>query len=146
METPLCRHIKANGIQCRAVALTENPFCYAHDRMHRFHKSYRLHPMAKSYLNYTNSIQLNALEDRESVQLAISQVVNALATNQLESKRAAVLLYGLQLAARNITLLKPAETNTVRSVQTTSDGLDLAEANPTLELTLESPEPKTLSA
>ena len=46
-------------------------------------------------------IVLNPLEDRDSVQFALSLVINALATGQLEVKRATALLYGLQLASQN---------------------------------------------
>jgi hypothetical protein len=32
---PLCRHLKTNGVRCRAIALREKPYCYYHDRLHR---------------------------------------------------------------------------------------------------------------
>jgi hypothetical protein len=33
MQVDLCRHIKSNGIQCHAVALSNSVFCYFHSRL-----------------------------------------------------------------------------------------------------------------
>jgi hypothetical protein len=72
-------------------------------------------------------IELTALEDRESVQLALSCVINALATGRLETKRATALLYGLQLASNNAATLRTQPSNTVRTLEPSPEGLDLAE-------------------
>jgi hypothetical protein len=81
-------------------------------------------------------IELTALEDRESVQVALSVVVNALATGKLDTRRATALLYGLQLASHNATSLntKPYAPKVVRDVESTPDGLDLAQPGATLEI------------
>lgn len=47
------------------------------------------------------TLDLGPLEDRTSVQMAISTVLNALAAGRLEQSRATALLYGLQLASTN---------------------------------------------
>ena len=80
-------------------------------------------------------IELTPLEDRESIQVALSVVINALATGNLESKRATALLYGLQIASANSAKLhwKQLDTNLVRTAETTSDGIDLAEPGATYE-------------
>jgi hypothetical protein len=81
-------------------------------------------------------IQLTALEDRESVQVALSVVINALASGQMEARRATALLYGLQLASSNAASLntKPFAADVVRSVESTPEGLDLAQPGATLEI------------
>ncbi len=81
-------------------------------------------------------IELAPLEDRESVQVALSVVINALATGQLDTRRATALLYGLQLASINSAHLhlSPYAPDMVRSVQSTPEGLDLAEPGATLEI------------
>ncbi|HEY9138944.1 MAG TPA: hypothetical protein VIM67_11780, partial [Terriglobus sp.] len=47
------------------------------------------------------ALDLGPLEDRTSVQMAISTVLNALAAGRLDKSRATALLYGLQLASTN---------------------------------------------
>ncbi len=59
------------------------------------------------------NIELPLLEDAYAVQSGLQQVLQAVASDQLDSKRAGLLLYGLQLASANldrITALQPAAT------------------------------------
>ena len=137
MQYELCRHIKANGIQCQAPCLTGEEWCYFHNRLHQRHSSYRHTAATRGYLVPGQHIQLTALEDRESVQVALSVVINALATGHLDTKRATALLYGLQLAATNSARIRvePYAPNVVRSLHSTPDGLDLAEPGAVLTFT-----------
>ena len=135
MQYELCRHIKANGIQCKAPSLTGEEWCYFHNRLHQRHSSYRHTAATRGYLLPGQHIQLTALEDRESVQVSLSVVINALATGKLETKRAVALLYGLQLASNNARGLQtePYAANVVRTVEPSVEGLDLAEPGATLQ-------------
>jgi hypothetical protein len=92
-------------------------------------KPFRPTEATRGYLVPGQHIQLAALEDRESVQVALSVVINALATGNLEIKRATALLYGLQLASNNTRGLhtEPSATSVVRSIEPSADGLDLAQ-------------------
>jgi hypothetical protein len=133
MQLNLCRHIKTNGLQCRGVAVTGSPFCYFHRRLHRGHVPYHYTAATQGYLMPGQHIELCPLEDRESVQLALSKVINALATGNLETKKATAIIYGLQLAARNAARLdlEPTPHAAVREILTTpadseTPGLDLA--------------------
>ena len=92
IEVPICAHVKTNGTQCQSPAMSDSYFCYFHERLHQRHKRYRANEAKKLYLEHTRHIQLHALEDAESVQLAISLVVNALATGELNHKSAGPLL------------------------------------------------------
>ena len=67
--------------------------------------------------------------------VALSVVINALATGQLDIKRATALLYGLQLASNNARGLytEPSATNTVRTIAPSPEGLDLAEPGATFD-------------
>ena len=143
MQYPLCRHIKTTGLQCQAPALTEQQWCYFHSRLHRRHKNLLENAPAllENYSNPTSSatgqpqylpdpleLELPPLEDAESIQVSISLLVAALARNRIDSRRAAVLLYGLQLAstnARSITI-EPASSSIVRTLSRTKSGIDLA--------------------
>jgi hypothetical protein len=57
-------------------------------------------------------LTLPSIEDSASVQLALTDVIQALAANQLDPKRAGVLLYGLQVASTHVqhTHAKPIST------------------------------------
>lgn len=128
MPYALCRHIRTNGLQCKSPALSEKDYCFYHDRLYRRHSPFRYTEAARGYLLPGRDLELTALEDRESVQLALSLVINALATGQLETKRATALLYGLQTASNNAARLRPAafDLDIVRTTEITPEGLDLA--------------------
>jgi hypothetical protein len=134
MQLELCRHIKTNGLQCHGVSLAASPFCYFHDRLHKRHARYRFTPATQGYLIPGKHIQIGPLEDREAVQVALSQVINALATGALQVKAATALLYGLQLASNNAAgvHLGQRPLDIVRETCTTPDesatpGIDLAQ-------------------
>jgi hypothetical protein len=135
MELTLCRHVKTNGTRCKSPSLTGATWCYFHHRLHQRHTAFRPTPASRGYLIPGQHIELNALEDRESVQVALSVVINALATGQLDIKRATALLYGLQLASNNAAGLqsRPYAPDIVRSVEPSPEGLDLAQPGATLE-------------
>jgi hypothetical protein len=116
------------------VSLAASPFCYFHDRLHKRHARYRFTPATQGYLIPGLHIQLGPLEDREAVQVALSQVINALATGALQVKAATALLYGLQLASNNAAGLRLGQQplDIVRETCTTPDesatpGIDLAQ-------------------
>jgi hypothetical protein len=145
MKTAICRHIKTNGRRCKSPSLGLSAFCYFHSRLLRRHRTLletapalfaRQPESAPSatetpqYLPETLPLELDLppLEDVESIQVSISLLVAALARNRIDSKRAAILLYGLQLAstnARSITI-EPAATSIVRTLARTKSGRDLA--------------------
>jgi len=135
MQLPLCRHIKTNGTRCKAPSLTGELWCYFHHRLHQQHRTVRQTPATRGYLIPGQHIELATLEDRESVQVALSVVINALATGQLDIKRATALLYDLQLASNNARGLRtePYAANTVRAIEPSPEGLDLAEPGATLD-------------
>jgi hypothetical protein len=143
METVICRHIKTNGRRCKSPSLGLSAFCYFHSRLHRRHKNLLENAPAllENYSNPTSSatgqpqylpdpleLELPPLEDAESIQVSISLLVAALARNRIDSKRAAVLLYGLQLASSNARsiIIEPTATSIIRTLARTKSGIDLA--------------------
>ena len=94
-KTRICSHIKVNGVRCGSPALREEIFCYFHQRMLRGVRTppkSRIHPMAM-------------LEDRQSIQASLMEVLNALVRNQIDYKRAALVLRALHIATRNVNKL-----------------------------------------
>ncbi|WP_158941755.1 hypothetical protein [Granulicella sp. S190] len=128
----------------QVASLGLSAFCYFHSRLLRRHRNlvetapvlhenhanpYPSAPGIPEYLPESAlELDLPPLEDVESIQVSVSLLVTALARNRIDSKRAAVLLYGLQLAstnARSVTI-EPAASSIVRSLSRTKSGLDLA--------------------
>jgi hypothetical protein len=124
MSIQYCRHIKINGERCGSPALRNELFCYYHVEFKRYHPrcdSRRdpglavLHPMTLQDGSQRNPIlaeqlpQLNLpeLEDRHSIQVALSMVITALTEARIDPKLAALLFYGLQVASTNAHKLNP---------------------------------------
>lgn len=96
----LCHHVKANGACCDSPALKDEPYCFFHKASRE--RTKRMRRAARLKL----PLQLPILEDRETIQLAIGDVLNALLAGQIDHKTAGLLLYGLQTAAGNAKFLR----------------------------------------
>ncbi len=70
-------------------------------------------------------LELTNVEDAASVQLALMDVLQALARQELDPKRAGLLLYGLQVASGNCRNLRLHKTS-VRELSYSNDGVPLA--------------------
>jgi hypothetical protein len=70
-------------------------------------------------------LDLPPFEDAASIQLALIDVAQALAANRLDTKRAGLLLYALQVASANTKHLSLPSSG-VRTITYTNDGLPLA--------------------
>jgi hypothetical protein len=135
MPTEFCRHIRINGERCGSPALRSETFCYYHVEQGRRHRRPTprptprpsdlptvLHPMTLQDGSQRGpqydpqlaapaeplQLDLPPLEDRHSIQLALSMLINALAQDRIEPKRAALILYGLQVASSNARTLDSA--------------------------------------
>lgn len=114
--TTICRHIRTNGERCGSPALRDHVFCYFHRTLAQRHTEPApdrtpsiIHPVdgREPHLAATQpTLNLPPLEDPEAIQVATSLVVGSLARNTLDTKRAAILLYGLQVASANANKLK----------------------------------------
>jgi hypothetical protein len=127
MSIQYCRHIKINGERCGSPALRNELFCYYHVELKRRHPRCNpnrervltiLHPMTLQDGSQREPIlaqpaepfpQLNLpqLEDRHSIQVALSMVITALTEARIDPKLAALLFYGLQVASTNARNLNP---------------------------------------
>jgi hypothetical protein len=75
--------------------------------------------------SFRQTLELPPVEDSASVQLALIQVLQALAANQLDPRRAGLLLYGLQVASANAKNVR-IHSDSIRSITYTSEGNPLA--------------------
>jgi len=86
-----CTHIKVSGVRCGSPALRGEQFCYFHQRMLRTVRmppQSRLHPIA-------------LIEDADSIQASLMEVINALMRNTIDLKRATLILRALHIAVKN---------------------------------------------
>ena len=86
-----CQHIKVTGVQCGSPAMRGEQFCYFHQRMLRgvsTPPNARLHPIAM-------------IENEEAIQASLMEVINALARNHIDLRRADLILKALWIAVKN---------------------------------------------
>ena len=91
-----CQHIKINGTQCGSPAMREHKYCYFHVRWH--HKGMQVN----AYFKEQQILTLPTLEDANSIQVGIAEVMRELAAKMIDHKTAALMLYALQIASANV--------------------------------------------
>ena len=102
-----CRHIHTAGHRCGSPCLRDQPFCYFHHTTRRPVQDLKHRRAAQGTFDVSNP------EDRTSIQLTIGEVLRRIALNQIDPRRAGLLLYGLQIASCNLPRLHPTETSTL---------------------------------
>jgi hypothetical protein len=95
---PRCQHIKINGVQCGSPAQKRSRFCFFHKRWHETRVPINRKPGA----NLRAALNLPVLEDANAIQMAIMQVMQLVLKQQVDSKTAGLLFYGLQTASTNL--------------------------------------------
>ncbi len=96
-----CRHVFTDGHRCASPCLRHEPFCYYHHTTRRPVEN----PCARRRRGTT--FTLPELEDRTAIQLALGEVLQRIAANEIDPKRAGQLLYGLQIAATLLPKVDP---------------------------------------
>ena len=102
-----CRHIKTDGKKCHSPAMRGSAYCYFHSRPRRRLPASK--PLAANSAGKAPEqlIDTSRIGTHGSIHDAITQVIGALGSSRMTPRRAAVLLYGLQVAARQIELNGP---------------------------------------
>src|SRR5919109_809541 len=95
---PRCQHIKTNGVQCGSPALRRKRRFYFHERW----RATRLDLNQAGALRLTTTVELPVLEDADSIQVALTQVLRLLLCRQVDAQLGGRLLYGLQIASSNL--------------------------------------------
>jgi hypothetical protein len=101
-DVPRCQHVKVNGVQCGSPAMRRRRRCFFHDRMLDGRKQFA----AESCIKPRPMFSMCLLEDANSVQVALMQVLNLLGSGQMDPKTAGLMLYGLQTASANLRHVK----------------------------------------
>ena len=87
-----CRFIKSNGLKCQSPAMRGSQFCYFHGRT----RIYVPRPRSREPL------QLPPLQNQASIHAALDLIFQALASGNLDTKRAGSLFYALQMAQQTV--------------------------------------------
>lgn len=151
MSATICRHVKINGARCGSPALGGRTLCYHHMRVADHHRSInppndgiptiihpidvqehmQRNPLVAQYYNPKPGpllLDLPPLEDRESIQIALSMLITAMAQNRIDSKRASGMIYALQVASNNAQSLNntPSRSLIVRETVLDEHGNQIA--------------------
>src|SRR5437870_2550285 len=96
-RVPRCQHIKTNGTQCGSPALRNGDYCY-------FHRRWRMTTVDLSHSAHhvTTEFVLPVLEDADSIQITLGQIMRMIVCRQVDTKSAGLLLYALQIASANL--------------------------------------------
>ena len=123
-----CEHIKSNGEFCGSPALRGRNYCYFHlthigrqlraERQFQQPSSSQISLQGQDATRSASSgqalgqqpnlgdagaaLSLLPLEDAGSIQIALMQVIDAILSNRLDSKRAGLVLHALQTASSNL--------------------------------------------
>src|SRR5271156_1674789 len=111
-----CRHIFTDGRRCASPSLRQENFCYFH---HTTRKP--ITPETQKERRRTtarlNEFHIPLPEDRSAIQASIGIILQKIASNDLDPRRAGLLLYGLQIASLNLPKQAPHEDEEEEQVQ-----------------------------
>src|SRR5580658_7860967 len=87
-----CRHIFTDGHRCASPCLRQEEFCYYHHTTRK--------PIAnpRQRRSRRSTFDLPLPEDRSAILQSIGEVLQRIAANDIDPRRAGLLLYGLQIA------------------------------------------------
>jgi hypothetical protein len=96
-----CRHIFTDGRRCGSHALRNEHFCYYHHTTRK--------PVAdpKARKARVGNFDLPLPEDRSAIQASLGEIIQRIASNDLDPRRAGLLLYALQIASLNLPKERP---------------------------------------
>ena len=97
----LCRHIFTDGHRCGSICLRGEHFCYYH------HTTRRPAANPKQRRSRRTTFELPLPEERSAIQASIGLVLQRIAANDIDPRRASMLLYGLSIAASNLPKPQP---------------------------------------
>jgi hypothetical protein len=106
----LCQHIKDDGAQCASPALRRQKFCYFHKQSRQKRLKINVNIQRERW-----NVTLPMLEDENSIQLALVQVMRLLVRRQIDHRTGGLMVYALRTASENLkrTSFEPEPTQVV---------------------------------
>jgi len=95
MQYPTCRHVHETGTYCGSPALRDRKYCHYHlmQRTRRLRRARALRD------NVPYRLEIPALDNLYAIRNAITEVVQAVGSGQLDPRAAGKMLYGIQQAS-----------------------------------------------
>lgn len=94
-----CQHVMVDGVLCGSPAVRRSRFCYHHKRQ----REQLLELDAdRARASRNTPFNLPALEDANSIQLSLTQIMRLMADGKIDRKTANLMLYTLQIATMNL--------------------------------------------
>ena len=90
-----CSHIFPDYHRCGSPALRHEPFCYFHDPARQATRQ-------REARNRRRSFAITTPSNHRELQLSLNQLIQGLAHNQIDPRRAGLLLFALQIAGSRI--------------------------------------------
>jgi hypothetical protein len=107
-----------SGKKCHSPALRSKSYCYYHNNLHRLSD-----PSSRA----AKELPVAAIEDTRGIQIALTQVLGALNSPHMDTRRAGLLLYGLNLASHLASrVAAPEPTECVRDLPSGNETEPLA--------------------
>ncbi len=109
-EVRCCEFIKPDGVRCGSPALRNETHCYFHDQR-------RQEALRQASLRESSPFPMGIpdLENANAIQGALTEVMRLLIADQIDNRRAGLLLYALQTASHNLRQLWYADPEDVDS-------------------------------
>jgi hypothetical protein len=105
MSLAICEHVKPGGVRCGSPALSEQKYCHYHAGVHRVVPHTNLFVMAWNPTREAepyNPCELPFLEDAAAIQIGFMQLINGVAQQRIEIRRAKLILSAMHGAAANL--------------------------------------------
>jgi len=93
-----CDHLKEDGVYCSSPALRDQRYCFFHLNI----RARRVQAARARMHGDPRRFQMPILDNMHAVQSGIQQVVDAIADDRIDNRRAGLLLYALQQAASGL--------------------------------------------
>jgi hypothetical protein len=119
MAYKYCQHVHENGAFCGSGAMRGRAYCY-------FHLRTRARRLAVAQANSQQKAwrpDLPPLENMHAVQVGLMQVLEGLASESVDRRRAALMLYALQQAATNLRAINPWLRSSAFELRPNKDGV-----------------------
>jgi hypothetical protein len=119
-----CHHVLTNGEVCNAIPMRDSNFCYWHHKARARRRRYERIGGPIS-MEANSGVELPFLEDANAIQVTIQEVMQSILDRRIDSKRAGLLLYSLQLASSNIRNLTPLPADSAQIAQIGGDDQEI---------------------
>ena len=136
MQYPTCRHVKADGAYCGSPALRDYKYCYYH-LMERGRRLRRARALRE---NVPYRLDIPSLDNLYAIRNALTEVVQAVGSGQLDPRAAGKMLYGIQQASainRRIEKMEAAQMEELNAAPDRADDHSRVQEFPDFEKTFD---------